>query len=184
MTVGIDIIALRWGIGIFVFFLIGWFIMAKILLKSEPKSIKVNLSNRYNDMLDKDLKCNHINSKEFKQMVFDKFVLIHLSFANNDLNVLEKNLTKDLYYYYVEQIDICKSKNETIVVKDIKLKNIKIYNVMNEHNLLRINVYLNVRMFDYTLDSNNKCIRGNDKEEMDFEFELSFEKKNDSDNLD
>ena len=179
---GIDIIALRWGIGIFVFFFLGWFIVAKILLKSEPKSVKVNLSDRYGDMLDKDLKCYHINSKEFKKMAFDKFVLIHLAFANGEYKVLEKNLTKDLYDYYVLQIENFKNRNERNVVGNIKLLNIKIFDVMNEHDLLRVNVYLNVRMFDYTLDNNNKCIKGNDKEEMDFEYEISFENKNTDNN--
>ena len=64
-------------------------------------------------------------------------------------------------------------------MKDFELVDIKIYKASNEHNLLRFEIYLNVKMFDYVFDDGKcVCISGNDNEKVDFEFELCVEKRN------
>ena len=174
----IDIIALRWGIGIFVFFIIAWIILAKKLLKSEPKAIKVNLADRYEDLLDDNLLEFGIKSEEFKKMVYTNFKNINNAFMEYDYEELKKYLTKDLYDYYFEQLELFKKRRYKNIFKDYELLKIKIYKISNEHNMLVLDVYLNVRMLDYMINvDNGKCIRGKQEQKIDYEFQLSFVKK-------
>ena len=174
----IDIIALNWGIAIVIFFLIVWIIMAKKLLKTEPKEIKVNLADRYDDLSSDKLKKFEIDSNDFKKMVYEKFTLIHNALSKYDYETLKKNLTNDLYQYYVSQLEILKQIKRKNFMNNFELLDIKIYNVSNEHDLLWIDVYLNVRMLDYVVDiDTNECINGSNSDKIDYEFELRFEKR-------
>ena len=174
----IDIIALNWGIAIVIFFFIVWIIMAKKLLKTEPKEIKVNLADRYDDISADKLKKFEIDSNDFKKMVYEKFTLIHNALSKYDYETLKKNLTNDLYQYYVSQLEILKQIKRKNFMNNFELLDIKIYNVSNEHDLLRIDVYLNVRMLDYVVDiDTNECINGSNSDKIDYEFELRFEKR-------
>ena len=181
---GIDIIALNWGVAIVVFFLIVWIIMAKKLLKSEPTVIKTNMADRYNEIKLDEIKKYGINLNEFKNMAGSKFIDIHNALTNYDYEVLKKNLTNDLYQYYTEQLEVMEKIKHRNIMKDFEIINIKIYNVSNEHNLLSVDFYLNVRMFDYVIDIDTKeCIRGNINDKIDFEFELRFEKRNNGNDI-
>ena len=181
---GIDIIALNWGVAIVVFFLIVWIIMAKKLLKSEPTVIKTNMADRYNEIKLDEIKKYGIDLNEFKNMACSKFIDIHNALTNYDYEVLKKNLTNDLYQYYTEQLEVMEKIKHRNIMKDFEIINIKIYNVSNEHNLLSVDLYLNVRMFDYVIDIDTKeCIKGNINDKIDFEFELRFEKRNNGNDI-
>lgn len=178
MAFQIDVVALKWGIGIVVFFLIAWIILAKKLLKSEPKAIKVNLADRYEDLSNDELEKFSIKSDSFKSMVYDNFSQIMIAFMEYDYAVLKKYLTKDLYDYYVEQLELLKSKKWKNIYKIYDFLKIKIYQVTYEHDMMMVNVYLNVRMLDYMIEiDSGKCIKGDKDKEIDFEFQLSFVKK-------
>lgn len=175
---GIDIIALNWGVAIVVFFLIVWIIMAKKLLKSEPTVIKTNMADRYNEIKLDEIKKYGIDLNEFKNMACSKFIDIHNALTNYDYEVLKKNLTNDLYQYYTEQLEVMEKIKHRNIMKDFEIINIKIYNVSNEHDLLCVDLYLNVRMFDYVIDADTEeYIKGNINDKIDFEFELRFEKR-------
>lgn len=181
---GIDIIALNWGVAIVVFFLIVWIIMAKKLLKSEPTVIKTNMADRYNEIKLDEIKKYGIDLNEFKNMACSKFIDIHNALTNYDYEVLKKNLTNDLYQYYTEQLEVMEKIKHRNIMKDFEIINIKIYQVSNEHNLLSVDLYLNVRMFDYVIDIDTKeCIKGNINDKIDFEFELRFEKRNNGNDI-
>lgn len=176
----IDVIALRWGIGILIFFLIAWIILARKLLKPEPKAIKVNLADRYNDLKDKEINVFGIKSDLFKKMACNNFINIHNAFMEYDYDMLRKYLTKDLYDYYYEQLEGLKKRKYKNIIKDYEVLNTKIYQVINEHDMLIVNVYLNIRMFDYMIDINTgECINGDENNQIDYEFELSFVKEED-----
>lgn len=174
----IDIIALNWGIAILIFFFIAWIIMAKRLLKSEPTVIKTNMADRYNEIKLDEIKKYGINLNEFKNMAGSKFIDIHNALRNYDYEVLKENLTNDLYQYYTEQLEVMEKIKHRNIMKDFEIINIKIYNVSNEHDLLCVDLYLNVRMFDYVIDADTEeYIKGNINDKIDFEFELRFEKR-------
>lgn len=162
--------------------LIIWIIMAILLLKPEKKVVNTNMGDRYKDISVDELEKYGINRNKFKKMIYQKFIDIHLALSNNDYKILKKNLTNDLYNYYVLELDKLENNKLKNVIKDYELLNFKIYDVYECYGLLHVDVYLNVRMLDYIVDiDNSKCIKDSVDEKMDFEFELSFIKKVDND---
>lgn len=181
---GYDIIALRWGIGIVVFFLIAWFVLARRLLKSEPREVKTNMANRYKEITIDELEKYDIDYYEFKKMVYKKFVDIHEALTNKDKEKLKINLTDDLYNYYIEELEKSKNKNYTNVMKDFDFVNFKIYNIDDMYGLLKVDIYLNVKMIDYIIDFNtSEYLKGNDKDKIDLEYELTFIKYGNGNNM-
>lgn len=180
----IDIVALRWGIGIFVFVIIAWIILARKLLKPEPKLVKVNLADRYKEVNKDILEKYNVSYEEFKKIVYQKFIDIHEALTNYNLDILKVNLTDDLYDYYVSELDKSKDKNCCNVMKDFEFINFKIYNIDDSYDLLKIDVYLNVKMIDYIIDlDTSKNIKGNKIQKNDFEFELTFIKYNNDEKM-
>ena len=165
--------------------LITWGIMWVQLFKSEPKVKKVNMSDRYKDTLEKELYKYGLESRKLKKLLFNKFKDIQIAVSNYEQDILSDNLTKDLYDFYIDEIEKLNSKNQKNIIKDIELKNIKIYDVKSEYNILTVNVYLNVKMYDYIVDNNTlNCLFGDSVFKTEFEFELTFintSKDNDDD---
>ena len=63
-------------------------------------------------------------------------------------------------------------------MNNFELLDIKIYNVSNEHNLLCVDLYLNVRMFDYVIDiDTNECINGSNSDKIDYDKFFSTDDK-------
>ena len=161
--------------------LIIWIIMAILLLKPEKKVVNINMGDRYKDVSVDELEKYGIDRNKFKKMIYQKFSDIHLALSNNDYEILKKNLTNDLYNYYVLELDKLENNKLKNVIKDYELLNFKIYDIYECYGLLHVDVYLNVRMLDYVIDiDNSKCIKDSVDEKMDFEFELSFIKKIDN----
>ena len=154
-----------------------WIIMTIILTKSEPMVKKENMSLRYDDLSNKQLKKYSIDSESFKEMAFDKFKGILLAISNCDKDYLRDNLSIDLYHYYADEMDKFKENNKVNVIKDIELKNIKIYDITDEYNVLSVNIYMNVIMFDYIADKDSmECIEYNSDVKREYEFEVTFVK--------
>jgi len=152
-----------------------WVCMWKDFFKSESIVKKENMSLRYNDISNKQLKHRGIDSLEFKEMIFNKFKGILLAISNYDKNFLKDNLSKDLYHSYVDEMDKIRGNNQINVFKDIELKNIKIYGIKDEYNVLSVNIYLNVIMFDYIANKDSlECVEYNSNVKREFEFEVIF----------
>ena len=162
-----------------------WGIMAFYLIKSEPKVKNENMAKVYKEVSCEEISKFGIKYEEFKKIIYQKFIEIYMAFNDFNYEVLKKKLTDDLYKAYVIELNDLKKKNKKIVNNDIELVNIKIYNIYELYGLLHIDVYLNVRMIDYVMDmDNDKLVSGNMIDKMDFEFELNFVKKMDTDNND
>lgn len=162
------------GVLTYIFTIVSWLIIITFLFKTEATAKKVNMANRYTDVSSLELEKFGIDSIKCKNMIFEKFKVIHDAFTNSKLDVLKSNVTLDLYNYFLEQLEVFKALNRKSVMKDIELVNIKIYEV----DSFRIKAYLNVRMYDYLMDLDTlKCVFGSDKEKRDLEFEIYFEKK-------
>lgn len=162
----------------FVVVLIAWICLWKDFFKLEPKVPKVNLADRYIDLPDEELNVFNIKSEQFKYMIYVNFQNIHNAFMEYDYDMLKNYLTNDLYNYYFEQLELLKRKKYKNIYRDYELLNVKIFKVTNEHNMLMVNVYLNVRMFDYIVNvDTGRCVNGNAERKVDYEFELFFVKK-------
>ena len=154
--------------------IVSWLIIGTFLFKMETPVKKVNMANRYIDISSLELEKIGIDSEKYKNMIFEKFKIVHEAFSNSELDALKSNVTLDLYNYYVDQLELFKSLNRRNIVKDIELVNIRIYEVNSD--LKSVKAYLNVKMYDYMIDLTTlKCVYGSDKEKRNLEFEIDFE---------
>lgn len=166
---------LHGAIIVFLVVIIFCLILFYILLKPEPKVIKENMSNRYVELSGEVLKRLGINCDEFKTLIGQKFIDIHMALNDYDYDKLKINLTNDLYKAYCEQLSELKDKGYHNIMKDLEIIEVKIYNINNAYGNLFVDVYMNVKMFDYTIDKNINClIKGNDTKKVNLEFEVTF----------
>ena len=163
------------GIFTFILVLFNCLIWSLFLLSSDADyAKKVNLDNRYKDISSLELEKMGIDASKYKNLIFEKFKIVHEALSNLDLDVLKSNVTLDLYNHFLEQLEISKALEVKSIMKDIELINIKIYEVDD----FRVKAYLNVKMYDYQINLNTlKCVYGSDKKKKNLEFEIYFEKK-------
>lgn len=154
--------------------LISWFIIAYYLLKPEPKVKNENMGGRYKEVSLEEISKYGIDIKELKEIIYQKFIDIHRALSDMDMKLLKKHLTDDLYKAYVIELNDLNKENKKIINRDIELVSIKIYNFEEIYGVLRIDIYLNVRMIDYIVDKDDSV---NNYDKMDFEYELNFVKK-------
>lgn len=169
----------------FLITLILWIVFMVMILKPNDKYklVKVSVGDRYNNISLRILKKYNINFDEFRDISCRKFKEIHDAMSQENLDLLKLNITKDLYDYYVLELDKMNKINIKNIMKDFEFIDFKIFNINDEYNL-QIDVYLRVRMIDYEIDINsNKIINGSDNQKSDLEFELTFIKKNNTGNI-
>lgn len=162
------------GIITFSAFLISLGILSYYLLKPEPKVKNENMGYRYKEVSLDEVSKYRIDTKELKEIIYQKFIDIHKALSDMDKKVLKKHLTDDLYKAYVIELNDLKKENKMIINKDVELVSIKIYNFEEIYGVLHIDIYLNVRMIDYIVDKDDSV---NNYDKMDFEYELNFVKK-------
>ena len=138
------------------------------------------LNNSLVELDDEIISKYKIDKESFKKMVYDKYVLIQKDWMNFNYQGLEKNLTNELYNTYMMQLDVLKLKNQKNIMKDFELIDVKIINIKEENNLLNIETYLNVEMYDYVIDKDEKVIRGSNTHKINIEYLITFVKKSDN----
>ena len=156
------------------FVLVIWICLWKDLFKSEPKVKNECMSLNYLDMSNKQLKNYLIDSEKFKEMAFGKFKGILEAISNGNKEFLKDNLSIDLYNYYSDEMENKKNIKISHVIKDIELIDIKIYDVIDEYNVLTVCIYINVKMYDYYLDDLMKLIEDKSDVIKNYEFEINF----------
>lgn len=154
-----------------------WLILGKFILKQEPKQQIVKLGDNYKSLSLEELKILDMSYDKFKLKIYEKFIDIHTAWQNFDYDKLRENVSDELFKFYVSELEKYKKKNYQNIMRDFELIDMKIYNIRNLYDLLHVDVYLCVRMFDYTENTvTGECVKGNNIEKMDFEYELTFVK--------
>ncbi len=152
-----------------------WIILGIRLLKQDPKQKIEKVADNYKSLTKKELEIFKIDSDNLKLVIFDKFKEIHNAWQNFDYDKLRENLSEELFKFYVEELEKLRRKNRKNIIKEMELVDIKFYNIRNVYDLLHIDIYLCVRMYDYVVDMFTcECLDGLDKEKFDFEYELTF----------
>lgn len=154
------------------------FIVIIIASRSQKSGSNYISSNTYNDLPDEKLASYDINKEEFKEMVYNKYILIQNAWSSFDYDKLRMLLTDELYNSYIMQLDALKLKNQKNIMKDFKLIDCKIIDLKEENGLLNIITYLRIQMYDYVVDKDNKTVRGNSSHKIDIEYLITFVKSN------
>ena len=115
--------------------------------------------------------------EEFKALVFEKYKDIQIAWMNFDYDTLRKLTTDEIYNSYKMQLDVLRMKKQKNIMKDFELKGVKVYKAENVNGMLNVSIYLNVEMYDYVVDENDKVVRGSSSKKISIEYEITFVKK-------
>ncbi len=116
----------------------------------------------------------NMSKDEFYQLVFKIYRDVQIAWMNFDYDTLQNNLTNDLFNMYKSQLETLKIKNQTNVMKNIICKDTYISNINSDDNTISIKVGLTVTCKDYIVDKNNRVVRGNANNSVEYQYLLTL----------
>lgn len=116
----------------------------------------------------------NLNLYEFKNEAFNIYKDVQEAWMNLDDGKIRTLTTDELYNMYSMQLDTLKVKNEKNIMKEINLVTASLTNLKIENNIETATVIMTVNCYDYIVDSQNKVVRGNDKNKIEITYELTY----------
>lgn len=116
----------------------------------------------------------NLNLYEFKNEAFNIYKDIQEAWMNLDDGKIRTLTTDELYNMYSMQLDTLRVKNEKNIMKEINLVTASLTNLKIENNIETATVIMTVNCYDYIVDSQNKVVRGNDKNKIEITYELTY----------
>lgn len=116
----------------------------------------------------------NLNLYEFKNEVFNIYKDVQEAWMNLDDGKIRTLTTDELYNMYSMQLDTLRVKNEKNIMKEINLVTASLTNLKIENNIETATVIMTVNCYDYIVDSQNKVVRGNDKNKIEITYELTY----------
>ena len=118
--------------------------------------------------IDKDL-----NIEEFKNKAFNIYKDLQTAWMEFDTDTIRKLTTDEVYNMYSSQL--LKLKKQKNIMKDIELIDAKVIDIRKENNIITVDVYLNVRCYDYVIkEATKEVVRGKDNAKLNIKYKLSF----------
>lgn len=120
--------------------------------------------------IDKDL-----NIEEFKNKAFNIYKDLQTAWMEFDTDTIRKLTTDEVYNMYSSQLETLKLKKQKNIMKDIELIDAKVIDIRKENNIITVDVYLNVRCYDYVIkEATKEVVRGKDNTKLNIKYKLSF----------
>lgn len=116
----------------------------------------------------------NLNLYEFKNEAFNIYKDVQEAWMNLDDGKIRTFTTDELYNMYSMQLDTLRVKNEKNIMKEINLVTASLTNLKIENNIETATVIMTVNCYDYIVDSQNKVVRGNDKNKIEITYELTY----------
>lgn len=117
---------------------------------------------------------SNLNLYEFKNEAFNIYKDVQEAWMNLDDGKIRTLTTDELYNMYSMQLDTLRVKNEKNIMKEINLVTASLTNLKIENNIETATVIMTVNCYDYIVDSQNKVVRGNDKNKIEITYELTY----------
>ena len=120
--------------------------------------------------IDKDL-----NIEEFKNKAFNIYKDLQTAWMEFDTDTIRKLTTDEVYNMYSSQLETLKLKKQKNIMKDIELIDAKVIDIRKENNIITVDVYLNIRCYDYVIkEATKEVVRGKDNAKLNIKYKLSF----------
>ena len=116
----------------------------------------------------------NLNLYEFKNEALNIYKDVQEAWMNLDDGKIRTLTTDELYNMYSMQLDTLRVKNEKNIMKEINLVTASLTNLKIENNIETATVIMTVNCYDYIVDSQNKVVRGNDKNKIEITYELTY----------
>lgn len=110
----------------------------------------------------------------FYQQTFEIYKQIQIAWMNFDLDTIRNLVSDEIYNMYSMQLETLKLKGQQNIMKNIKYINAYIDLINIENNTLTISEIMLIKCKDYIINSNNKVIRGDKKQNLYYKYKLTF----------
>ena len=117
-----------------------------------------------------------MSSQELCSKTFEIYKNIQNAWSEFDYSELRKYTTDEIYNTYIMQLEVLKSKKQKNIMENIELVEKKVLKITNENNIISVDVYMNIKMYDYIVDEQNNVVRGTNKQKMNIESQITFVK--------
>lgn len=126
-------------------------------------------------------KIKEFNYDEFKDLAFTIYVEVQNGWMNIDFDSLRNLLTDELFNKYKSDLEMLSLKKQKNIMSDYKLNDFKIIDFLETSDNYLITCAMNIELHDYMVDKDNKVIRGNEKNIIVHDYELTFARGKDHD---
>ena len=102
------------------------------------------------------------------------FVDVQNAWMNFDYDNLRKTTTDELYNTYYNQLQTLSVKGQKNIMSDFELVNYELVSLNKKEQLVIIKMLLEVKFYDYIVDSSDKVIRGKKRKKVHMLYDLTY----------
>ena len=142
------------------------------------KSIIFKNSSSFNEYEDIDYsklsKIGFSDGELLKKALVQQYLDVKNAVCDLNYNKLLELCSSHQYMLYKNEMKLLEKACSKNVIKDFDISDVKIYDAYKDDKRVEVFLVLRGKCFEYTVDSNNKVIRGKDKKKKNVMIELSF----------
>ena len=105
---------------------------------------------------------------------YEIFVNVQNAWMNFDYDSLRKETTDNLYNTYYNQLQSLVLKGQKNVMSDFELVEYKLIKLSKKNSITTVKMELEVKFYDYIVDSSNKVVRGKKRKKVRMLYDLTY----------
>lgn len=139
--------------------------------EKNKKKIKQNSEMLLNKLLEKE----QTTKEEFYKKLFNIYKDVQISWMNFDYDKMKNLVSDEMFNMYHSQLQTLELSNQKKIMKKIKYNSCELLSLEENEEALNIKVKLNVRCYDYIVNSKtNDLIKGYKDKYWFYEYEIEF----------
>ena len=139
--------------------------------EKSKKKIKQNSEMLLNKLLEKE----QTTKEEFYKKLFNIYKDVQISWMNFDYDKMKNLVSDEMFNMYHSQLQTLELSNQKNIMKKIKYNSCELLSLEENEETLNIKVKLNVRCYDYIVNSKtNDLIKGYKDKYWFYEYEIEF----------
>ena len=139
--------------------------------EKNKKKIKQNSEMLLNKLLEKE----QTTKEEFYKKLFNIYKDVQISWMNFDYDKMKNLVSDEMFNMYHSQLQTLELSNQKNIIKKIKYNSCELLSLEENVEALNIKVKLNVRCYDYIVNSKtNDLIKGYKDKYWFYEYEIEF----------
>ena len=105
---------------------------------------------------------------------YEIFINVQNAWMNFDYDSLRKETTDNLYNTYYNQLQSLVLKGQKNVMSDFELVEYKLIKLSKKNSITTVKIELEVKFYDYIVDSSNKVVRGKKRKKVHMLYDLTY----------
>ena len=105
---------------------------------------------------------------------YEIFINVQNAWMNFDYDSLRKETTDNLYNTYYNQLQSLVLKGQKNVMSDFELVEYKLIKLSKKNSITTVKMELEVKFYDYIVDSSNKVVRGKKRKKVRMLYDLTY----------